>query len=177
MDRRAVRWSLLGIIAVLSALAVTALAKPAPQSRKPAQSTQAAQGSPNAQPIQWVHDLRTAHLSSVASDRPMLIVFGGPWCKFCKKLETEVLSNPTLTKYINAKFVPVHLDSSRDQHAAEILEVKGLPTSVILSPQADLLGTIEGFVPVREYAEVLKQAIDYHQTLREANAVAARQPR
>ena len=49
----------------------------------------------------------------------------------------------------------------------QILEVKSLPTTVILSPEADLLGSVEGFVKVREYASVLKQSIDFQKTLRE----------
>ncbi len=101
----------------------------------------------------------------------MLIVCGGPWCVYCKKLEREVLSHPTIAKYINTAFIAVHLDSEKDQRAVQILEVKSLPTTIILSPEADLLGSVEGFVKVREYASVLQQSVAFQRTLRENSAM------
>jgi thioredoxin-related protein len=150
----------------------TAATKPAASSRKPQQNPQSTQISENAPSIQWVYDLQTAHSQSLATGKPMLIVCGGPWCVYCKKLEKEVLGHPTIAKYINKTFIAVHLDSEKDQRAVEVLEIKSLPTTVILSPEADLLGSVEGFVKVRDFATVLKQSVDFQKTLRADSALA-----
>jgi thioredoxin-related protein len=105
----------------------------------------------------------------------MLVVFSGPKCFYCRKLENEVFTHPTVARYINKAFVPVHLDLAKNRQAAEILEVTSLPTSVILSSDADLLGSIEGFVNSREYAEVLHRSLAFQKTLREEQALAARE--
>ena len=57
------------------------------------------------------------------------------------------------------------------------LEVKSLPTSIILSSEADLLGSIEGFVATREFAEVLHKSIEFQRTLRDEKTVAVGEPR
>jgi thioredoxin-related protein len=95
--------------------------------------------------LSWQKDIFAGHKESTRTGKPMLLVFGADWCLFCKKLEQTTLAEPEMVKYINANFVPVHLDFDRDKKVASILEIKSLPCTVVLSPEADVLGRIEGF--------------------------------
>jgi thioredoxin-related protein len=95
--------------------------------------------------LNWQQDIFAGHKESTRTGKPMLLVFGADWCVFCKKLEQTTLAEPEMVKYINANFVPVHLDFDRDKKVASILEIKSLPCTVVLSPDADVLGRIEGF--------------------------------
>lgn len=95
--------------------------------------------------LNWQPDIYTAHQVSVREGKPMLLVFGAEWCVFCKKLEQTTLAEPEMVKYINTHFVPVHIDVDKEKKVASILEVKSLPCTVVLSPDADVLGRIEGF--------------------------------
>jgi thioredoxin-related protein len=95
--------------------------------------------------LDWQSDIFAAHKVSMRDGKPMLLVFGADWCFFCKKLEQTTLAEPEMVRYINENFVPVHLDVDKDKKVASILEVKSLPCTVVLSPNADLLGRIEGF--------------------------------
>ena len=97
----------------------------------------------------------------------MLVVFGAQWCAYCRKLEAETLAHSSVANHVNATFVPVHLDFEKDRRIAEILEVRSLPTTVILSPEADLLGSVEGYVRPAEFSQVLQQSLDFQQTLAE----------
>ena len=176
MDRRIIHWGLSGLlltsVAVGATGGATVTSKPVATSRKAVQSSQSTPLSQSTPSIKWIYDLKTAQAQSLASGKPMLIVCGGPWCVYCKKLEKEVLGHPVIAKYITKTFIAVHLDSEKDQRAVQILEVKSLPTTVILSPEADLLGSVEGFVKPRDYASVLKQSVDFQKTLREDAALA-----
>jgi thioredoxin-related protein len=172
MDRRIIHWGLSGLLLTSVAMGATGTSKPAATSRKAEQNPQSTQLSQQAPSIQWVYDLKSAQAQSLATGKPMLIVCGGPWCVYCKKLEKEVLGHPVIAKYINKTFIAVHLDSEKDQRAVQILEVKSLPTTVILSPEADLLGSVEGFVKPRDYASVLKQAVEFQKALRNDSALA-----
>jgi thioredoxin-related protein len=175
MDRGIARSGMSVILLTTVAVGATAWAKSA-TTRNPSQMPQAAKASQAAPSVQWLQDLQAARRASRATGRPMLIVFGGPHCVYCKKLDAEVFSHPTIARYVNASFIPVHLDFEKNKRAAEILEVKSLPTSIILSPEADLLGSIEGFVQTREFAEVLHQSIEFQRTLRDERALTARLP-
>jgi thioredoxin-related protein len=174
MDRRLLGFGKLVVLVSTVAVGATLYAKsgPAKSSALTSQTTKAPKATASAQTVQWLDDLETARRASVATGRPMLIVFGGQHCVFCKKLDKEVFTHPVLARYINTAFIPVHLDFEKNSRAAKILEVKSLPTSVILSSEADLLGSIEGFVATREFAEVLHKSIEFQRTLRDEKTVA-----
>jgi thioredoxin-related protein len=174
MDRRLIRWGLLVVLLTTTATWGTTTWARSIFSRKPAQTAAAPKTSQPAEPIQWVNDLKIAHRTSVATGRPMLVIFSGPKCFYCRKLENEVFTQPTVARYINKSFIPVHLDLAKNRQAAEVLEVTSLPTTVILSSDADLLGSIEGFVSSREFAEVLHRSLVYQKSIREDDALAAR---
>jgi thioredoxin-related protein len=173
MDRRIVRWGMLVVLLTTATWGTTAWAKSI-FSRKPSQPAQTQKTAQTAESIRWLHDLKAAHKASAASGRPMLIVFSGPKCFYCRKLENEVFSQPGLARYINRAFVPVHLNLEKNREAAQVLEVTSLPTSVILSSDADLLGSIEGFVSTREFTDVLSRSIEFQKALRDEQEVATR---
>ena len=172
MDRRIIRWGMLVVLVTTTATWGTTTWARSIFSRKPAQTSQAPKPAQEVVPIHWLHDLKGAHREAVATGKPMLVVFSGPKCFYCRKLENEVFTQPTVAKYINTSFVPVHLELDKNREAAEILEVAGMPTSVILSADADLLGSVEGFVNSREFAEVLHRSIVFQKNLKEEQSVA-----
>lgn len=115
---------------------------------------------PNQSPsgVVWFHDLYEAHQVSVATGRPMLIVFGADWCHYCRELDTKTLTNPNLAAYVSANFVPVHLDADRDKRVAEILKAKPIPCTVVLSPNAELVARIFGYEEVQPYFGELEKS-------------------
>jgi thioredoxin-like negative regulator of GroEL len=113
---------------------------------------------PPAGGIKWQTDLNVAHRLSQQTGKPMLFVFGADWCTWCKKLEKTTLTDRELVAYINANFVPIHIDADRDPRVVQILEAEGLPCAVVLSPNADLLGRIEGFRDAAAYRTALATA-------------------
>ena len=95
--------------------------------------------------VQWEKSLDAAHQKAVQSNKPILIVFEASWCRYCKKLKKETINHPKMSHYINQTFIPVQLDLDHDKRIAKILGVKKLPCTIILSPEADLLGKYVGF--------------------------------
>lgn len=136
----------------------------------------AAEPQPKKTPVVWQNDLKAAQKHSVQSGRPMLIVFGADWCTHCGKFEKNTLGNPTMANYINRDFIPVHLDFDKDQEIAEVLEVEALPCTVILSPEADLLGKVVGAKAPKDFWEVLQDAKDEQTRIRQARFAAGDLP-
>ncbi len=108
--------------------------------------------------IAWFRDLYEAHKRAVETGRPMLIVFGADWCHYCREMDSTTLRNPDLAAYIMTNFIPVHLDTDRDKRIADILKAKPIPCTVVLSPDADLLGKIIGFQDPQPYVSELEKA-------------------
>lgn len=115
--------------------------------------------------INWRSDLKKAHQESVKLNRPMMIVFGAEWCTYCRKMEQTTLTDPSLIQSVNQNYIPVHLDFDEERKVAEILEVDRLPCTVFLSPRADLLGRMVGFVGRRQYRDVVGKVQIVHRQL------------
>jgi thioredoxin-like negative regulator of GroEL len=127
-------------------------------------------GGPESKAVKWQSDLRTAHKLAVQQNKPIMIVFGAEWCGFCKKLEKTTLSNPQLAKYINSTFLSVHIDVDEEEKVAQILNVKSLPCTIILSPSADLLGRFEGFMQPAPMYQKLASAQKLHTEIQQASS-------
>lgn len=123
--------------------------------------------------LKWQTDLKAAHKLSQEQDKPMLVVFGADWCTYCKKLEKETLSHPDLVEYITEGFIPVHLDADKDQRVVEILKVQGLPCSVVLSPAADEILRIDGYLQPSGYFQKLTTAKQQYQKVQALQAAPA----
>ncbi len=111
--------------------------------------------------VAWQTDLHAAHKLATETGKPILLVFGAEWCHYCKELEKNTLSQPEMAEYVNANFVPVHLDMGKpqDKEVAKILDVKPIPCTVVLSPNADrVAGKILGYQEPPQYYRSLQQA-------------------
>ncbi len=124
--------------------------------------------------IHWREDLDAAHEEALKTNKPMLLVFDAEWCSFCKKMDQVTLSDPAIITYVNNTFVPVHLSLEDHYRKAEALEVDRVPATVALTPNADLLGRIVGFVNADTYRESLSRIRVLNQRVLVEKPVAAR---
>lgn len=108
--------------------------------------------------IKWHPNLESAHQASLKNNKPIFIVFDASWCTHCRKLENETLSDPKMANYLNQAFEPVHLDFDEDREIANVLKVKSIPCTVVLSAEADLLARQVGFSKVLPYHGMLEKA-------------------
>jgi thioredoxin-related protein len=118
--------------------------------------------------VHWQTDLLKAREMALKADKPLLVVFGAEWCTFCKKMERSTLSEKAMVQKINAEFIPVHLDFDRTRPIAKALKVKGIPSSIVLSTDADVLSRKDGFAKSKEYNLVLSKGLSAHKILRTA---------
>jgi len=109
--------------------------------------------------IAWARNFSQARRISSATGKPMLIVIGAKWCGFCRKLESTTLSNRRMAAYINASFVPLHLDSDRDSKAAQNLKVTTLPATFVLAPDRRILARIDGYRDVGAFYDELQRSL------------------
>jgi thioredoxin-related protein len=112
--------------------------------------------------IRWETDLLKARERALRAEKPILIVFGAEWCTFCKKMEQTTLAEKEMVRKINAEFVPVHLDFDKTKPVAKALKVKGIPSSIVLSTDAEILSRKDGFAKSKEYRDVLTKGLSAH---------------
>ena len=118
--------------------------------------------------IAWQTDLKAAQKLAAASGKPLLIVFDAEWCATCKSYENSTLANPTMVSYVSRDFVPVRLDWDKNQEVGKVLEVKILPTTVVLSAEADVLGTSKGYQSPQDLWKALEASKRAQTKIRQA---------
>lgn len=116
-------------VAVLAAFAFVALF----------QNTGAAAG------VQWGNDLKKAAAESQKTGKPILITFTASWCTYCHKLIGETFTDQKVIARVNKYFVPVVLDADKNERAVQLLGIEAFPSTIVISPELNVLGRITGF--------------------------------
>lgn len=95
--------------------------------------------------IAWRKDLKQAAAEAAKTGKPILVQFTAEWCGYCHKMLDETYSNSEVIRQVNESFIPLVLDADEHARLVEAIGVSAFPTTVIISPQLDVEGKIEGF--------------------------------
>lgn len=100
----------------------------------------------------WNDNLEKAVEIAKKQDKAILINFSGSdWCKWCKKLDTEVFSQNEFINYAKKNLVLVKIDfpqytpqdpkvQSYNREVAQMFRVQGFPTVVVINKNQKLAG-------------------------------------
>jgi len=91
-----------------------------------------------------------------AENKKVFLVFDADWCKYCLMMEKETFRDPTVVAYVNRNFVPIKVNSDREQSIASKYNVRGLPSTWFISETGDRIGNRPGYIPADEMLQVLK---------------------
>ena len=92
--------------------------------------------------LKWGNDLKKAAAESQKTGKPILITFTASWCHYCHKLLDETFTDQKVIARVNEYFVPVVLDADENERAVQLLEIEAFPSTVVISPELNILGRI-----------------------------------
>lgn len=105
--------------------------------------------------LKWHNDLKKAAAESQKTGKPILITFTASWCHYCHKLLDETFTDQKVIARVNQYFVPVVLDADENEKAVELLGIEAFPSTVVISPELNVLGRITGFHKAPQMAQHL----------------------
>jgi YHS domain-containing protein/thiol-disulfide isomerase/thioredoxin len=108
--------------------------------------------------VNWQPSFEEAKLLAAQSNRLILVHFWAPSCKECKKLDKDVFSQATVQQSINARFVPVKLNTDEYPTTAKLYGVDRLPTDLIITPAGQIVGRMKCPPTAKEYVDQLNIA-------------------
>jgi len=100
----------------------------------------------------WQPTLDGAKRVANQSGRLVLVHFWAPWCQACKTMEQNVFGQPEIANSIESNCVPVRLNFDHFPATAKQFGVTSLPTSIIMTPDGQSVGKIEGALLGSQYS-------------------------
>ncbi len=95
--------------------------------------------------IRWTESISTAMKQQQDSGRPLIIYVTADYCGYCRKMERDTWSDPKVAQRIQDGFVALKVDAEKHEELVTRLEVKGLPATLLLDSEGQLIQTLSGF--------------------------------
>jgi len=91
--------------------------------------------------------------SAVAANKPLLVMFTSDGCMYCQRMLNETYRNPAIERMLRGSTETV-LAHSRDYKAlAQKLGIRGYPSTLLVSPEGEVLDFMEGYVDAKTFAD------------------------
>ena len=87
-----------------------------------------------------------AHRTGDAENKVTILIFGAEWCTWCKKIETNTLTDPGVIKLAD-HFTWSKIDVDEDKKLAAQYHVRSVPTVIFLNNAGAPLTIRQGYIP------------------------------
>ena len=115
-------------------------------------------GSVSAAEVQWGADVDAAWKVSVAEQRPMVLFVTRPNCRFCVEMKNKTFRDPQVSTRIEQSFVAVAVEADDVGWLVKEMKITAYPTTLLISPKAEVVDRIKGFLPPNQFAPRLDRA-------------------
>lgn len=99
-----------------------------------------------AEEVAWQRDIAQAWQATQQNGRLLLVFVTRDHCYYCTKMKDGTYASPAVAQSVRAAFVPLMLDGAQQTPLLRELNVKGYPSTFVISPQAVVLDRIDGYV-------------------------------
>jgi len=120
------------------------------------------------QEVKW-EKIQDGLKNAASLKKPVLIFFYTEWCIYCKKMDSEVFSDPETSEYINENFISMRVNPEKESEIIEIMGEKitpaklmaytgsnGFPTTLFLDEANKPVTTLPGFIEKGTFLPILK---------------------
>jgi YHS domain-containing protein len=118
-----------------------------------------AAGGAEADSIEWRDDYGRALLEAREANRLLWIQFTGPWCPNCIRMEHDTFVDPAIIERSQQSVVPLRLRSDVHEQLAASFNLSGLPATIIVGPDREILATHQGYLAAAELEELLRDCV------------------
>ncbi|MBN8705072.1 MAG: thioredoxin fold domain-containing protein [Bacteroidetes bacterium] len=118
--------------------------------------------------LKW-HDFNEGIELAQKQKKYILVDFYTDWCGWCKKMDKDTYTNPTVMQILKKNFILIKVNAEDAAKSAKYKQynvtypelsqgfgVTGFPATVFLNAQADYVTLVPGYLPADEMTTILK---------------------
>jgi YHS domain-containing protein/thioredoxin-related protein len=124
--------------------------------------------------IAWRDDYGSALEEAKAANRFLWIQFTGPWCPNCTRMEHDSFPHPSIIEHARQSFVPLKLQSDIHEQLALQFNLSGLPATVLVAPNREIVAVHQGYLGPDDFDAFLKDALARHPEVATPRQIATR---
>ncbi|MFW5452181.1 thioredoxin family protein [Thioalkalivibrio sulfidiphilus] len=113
---------------------------------------------PRGSAIPWQPWGDAAQSRAAREGKGLFVYFHGQWCTWCREYQRDSLEHPETVTVIEQGFVPVLVNVDQRRDLFTRLGGRGLPFTVIMDDQGDVLGRFTGHVGAGDLQGLLREA-------------------
>ena len=102
-------------------------------------------------------DVDGALSEAQSQNKNVALIFDQDSCVYCEILKDDVLSNSTVQKELNEKYIVVLVDINKNPDIAGKYKIFGTPAIQFLKPDGTEAGKIEGYLESDDFLNALKE--------------------
>ena len=111
-------------------------------------------GSASASEIQW-HAYEAGMARGKFEKKKIFLHFTAAWCYYCRVMEEEAFKDPAIVSSLNENFVPIKVDYDTETDTASFYRVQGLPDTIFLAEDGQIIGRGSGYIPLAQLKLIL----------------------
>ena len=110
-------------------------------------------------PISWRDDYGGALEEARSTNRLVWIQFTGPWCPNCLRMERDSFPDADVIEHAQRSYVPLKLRSDVHEQLALGFNLSGLPATVLVAPNREIVAIHQGYLGPDELEQVLSEGL------------------
>ena len=111
---------------------------------------------PASEVINW-HSYEEGMVVSKIEKKKVFLHFYANWCGFCRKMAQDTFQDSDVVAFLNENFIPVRVDTDKEQQTAASYGVAGLPFTVFLTDNGEPIIGLPGYIPADTMLKMLKE--------------------
>jgi len=100
--------------------------------------------------VKWQPNVKSAVSVAQKEERPLLVYVSTAQCGYCRKLERTTWTDQNVARLVQTDFVPVKIHGEKNLKFCNRMGIDGFPTTLVLSPDGELIAKVDGYVPPQE---------------------------
>lgn len=103
----------------------------------------------------WAHSFKEALAKAQAEDKKLMVLITTETCRWCRKLESETLTDNTVVSRLNKDYIAVHLTRNVDEYP-HYLDAPGVPSTHFLDRTGQpIIKRVMGYWNAEDYISYL----------------------